>query len=308
MSDAPDTLAGPQESSPGPDPSGYEARGYSSFHLPTDPRYTRSDRSILDRGSASWDDDFLGIGSTPWNDPASSRIMVPSAATGPNDSRYLIRCATEVVGLYEVKRLRGLRQAVGIGQRIAGGTSEAPTLYVVEMDQVSPFWHFSDGNISWHLRILRAPPGARPATRTTTPGTMVDYTGGTDTVRLVDPNPAFFAPGRGIPPGWPLGPLGTFRDLRFPWSSQGALDSIDVTISGPAVIALYASVRQTDPATRQKLTTAPTDLGALPPEERFLLAYPNAIYRHVSGSLIVETLQQHRLAGYDPRQGETPEV
>lgn len=287
--------------------SGWEAK-FGPTRSPTDPRYQTLDRSLMDRACASFDEDYVGIGSSPYNDPASSRIMVPAGAVPSGGTRWLLRLATEVVGYYEVKRLRGIRQAVGIGELIVGTDPEAPSLYVAEVDQTSPFWHFSDGNISWHLRILRAPTTGVRGTRPTLPGLQPDYTGGTDTVRLVDVNPALNAPARGIPPGWPLGPLGTWRDLRWPWVGHGAMDSIDITIAGPAVIALYASVKQTDPQTRQTRVFTDAQAATLPPEEQFIRQFPNARYRHVSGALIVETMQQHRRVGYDPRQGETPEV
>jgi hypothetical protein len=258
----------------------------------SDPRSYR-DRTVFDAASAAFDDDLVGIGATPFNDPTSQRIMVPQAAT-LNGPRYLLRTAAAVVEAGNEVRLRGIRQAIGIGTVLRDNVSDPqnPKAYVVEIDQTSPFWHFSDGNISWHLRVIYGPAGRPGFIRAASPGDIVQYTSGTDTGRMVSTNPAQVSPGRGRPPGKPLGTLGTFRDLRWPWSSHGAMDDLDVIVRGPGIIALYASIRQTDPATRQKLgplLPLTFDPSVLLPEDRFLLQVPDAYYRHVSGSLIIET-------------------
>ena len=58
-------------------------------------------------------------------------------------------------------------------------------------------------------------------------------------------------------------------------------------MDGPDTIAIFISVLQGNPATRNRLAipTYPTNL---PPEEQFLLNYPDAIYWRVGASMIVE--------------------
>lgn len=281
---------------------------------PTDTRDDERDRSTIDQSSASFDPDRQGIGSTPYGDVASSRVFVPTGQLSGNQ-RYLIRLAALSVETGEAIRIRGLRQAVGIGVLLKGGTTSAPLVYPLEMDQVSPFWSFSDGNISWHLRAIYGPSPDRARNRPISAGQSVAYAAGIDSALLVNPSTTdLFPPARGYPPGQPIGALGTFRDLRFPWLSQGGIEDIDIELRGPVIVAFFASVRQTDPATRQTLSPlVPATFNAPLPEDQFLLdleraspALPGAIYRHVSGSIIAETGQVSRTPGINPVLGKTP--
>ena len=57
--------------------------------------------------------------------------------------------------------------------------------------------------------------------------------------------------------------------------------------TGNSIVALYATVLQTDPDTRPVLP-APEDIFSLNQEERFILANPNARYWSIAGSLILQ--------------------
>ena len=276
---------------------------------PTDPNDTDRDRSLLDQASACKDTDRDGVGSSPLNDATSSRVMVLLDPTPVGKPRQLLRLAAIAVPPYGSCRVRGLRQAVGIGTVLADRGSETvpPTQYVVEIDQTSPFWAFQDGNISWHLRFIHGVTmNATYNIGVSTPGRSLNYTG-TDSSRLIT-NDGSTPAARGYPPGKPLGGLGTFRDIRYPWGI-GEVATLDFEVHGPGVLGLYASVKQTDPATRQKLgplLPPGTNTSVLSREDQFLLAFPDAVYRHVSGAILCEFGTLTRRPGANPTQGETP--
>jgi hypothetical protein len=230
--------------------------------------------------------------------------MVPGSPTPPGAARHLLRLAAVSVDNYSRIRVCGLRQAVGIGVLV--GEREQPQ-YPVEIDQTSPFWSFVDGNISWHLRFIAgATLNMTPNIHRSSAGVSVDYTG-TDASLLLD-NQGIFPPANGQPPGKPVGPLGTIRDIRYPWYA-GENSALDFEIDGPGVLGLYASVKQTDPRTRLQLgpLLGPNvDTSVLSREDQFLLQFPDAIYRHVSGAILCSFGQISRRPGADPVQGETP--
>ena len=169
-------------------------------------------------------------------------------------------------------------------------------------------WRFQDGSVSWHLMkigptgfgISKASDAQSLNYRFTTTSALL-Y-GGVPTFPATDVNPrgrpdfyttitGYTPPNAGVPYGAPLdAQLGAFTDLRFPWNSNQAWNALDIPVVGPCYIALFASVKQTNPSSRGVLSPAPTDLGALTPESRFLLAYPNTIYWRVGGSLILEDM------------------
>lgn len=286
-----------------------------SFVSPTDPRNDERDRSTIDQSSAAFDPDNEGVGSTYLNDPAASRIFIPEAPTGQG-SRYLVRTAAIAVEAYQKCRIRGIRQAIGIGCMLKGlNRANEPIQYPLEMDQLSPFWRFTDGNVAWGLRILPGPPATRAPRRRApglSPGENTDYASGTESAQIVDINPARNAPAAGFFPGKAIGSLGLFRDLRYFWRAQGGIYSIDYEVAGPCIIGLFASIKQTNPVTRQKLIDlVPNDYIPPTPEDAFVLDLERrgmepARYRHISGAIIAEIGQITTVVGMDPTQGYSP--
>lgn len=281
---------------------------------PTDPRNDERDRSTIDQSSAAFDPDNEGVGSTYLNDPAASRIFIPEAPTLRN-ARYLVRLAAIAVESYQKIRIRGIRQAVGIGCMLRGQDGQdQPIQYPLEMDQISPFWRFTDGNIAWGLRVLAGPPATHGPRRRAGvgPGEGTDYASGTDSCQLVDVNPARNAPAAGYFPGKPAGSLGLFRDLRFFWRAQGGIYSIDYEVEGPCIVGLFASIKQTDPETRQSLINlVPGNFIPPTPEDAFVLQLERAglapaRYRHISGAIIADIGQITTVVGIDPVQGISP--
>jgi hypothetical protein len=276
---------------------------------PTDANAEHNDRSTWDFASASFDPAKQGVGSTPFNDPTSSRVAVPSTPTffGP---RYLIRLAGVAVAPYTKCRIRGIRQAVNIGVDIPGATNEPD--FPLDIDQVSPFWSFIDGNISWHLRYIA---GAVLAGNTRNQqsgqaGTSFDYARGSDSSVVqegqnVYPGSLTAPAAAGVPPGRNIGPLGTFRDLRYPWILR--TDVLDAEVIGPGLLVFFASVKQTSPLTRGRPLLAPNaNLSVLTREDQFVIAYPNARYTYVAGSILCDMGATTRRPGASPTQGDPP--
>lgn len=218
-------------------------------------------------------------------------------------NRYLVLLASAKFTYGEKFRLVGMRQRVLIGEIL--GASESRTGFPVYMPQTTPEWHFSDGDISWHLR--RVPLQQVYSANVNNAAALAFRVA--DTPALLFENApseggGYAAPNGGQPPGNVLIPeFGTFHDVRFPWVDDHAWDSLDIEGEGPCAIQLYASIQQTNPSSRPKLSTViGTSLTTvLPPEDQFVLAYPNAVYTRISGSLIFESPSMH-CKELDPRQ------
>lgn len=241
-----------------------------------------------------YDPDLQGVGSTPWRDTSSSLLFIPTFPTLFNKTRYLFRLATVIVPDGGTCRLKGIRQALTIGT-LADASGQDAGQIPVERDVVSPFWKFPDGNVSWHVTVQPHPVVSvdRRLDAAQAPSTSPALYGVSDALlyTLDDSGDPYVAPGGGIPPGTPLGSLGTLLDMRYPWYSQATRNDMDVWVEGSSQISLFAAVKQTDPETRQSLAEpidyADAPLGGLP-EDQFLSLVPGAIYRHIGGSLIVE--------------------
>jgi hypothetical protein len=103
---------------------------------------------------------------------------------------------------------------------------------------------------------------------------------------------SYTPPNLGRPWGQPIrSGLGTFMDQRTEWRTHGGWHSLDAGVEGPCTVGMFASVRQTDPVARPKLTlpgTVAAAVGGLSSEDAFIQNFPNAIYWRVGGSMIVE--------------------
>lgn len=260
-------------------------------------------RTLVELVSASVDTDLQGVGATPYvGDYSATGVRVPAAPTVDQSHRYLIRlCGAEIPGGAGLV-VRGIRQAVTLRAEYPR-TSEQGLItgtFVFEREITSPWWHFVDGNVSFHLKWTQQVQSRRsvydPAQL---PGTSPS-TWGVDSALLyvpppviIGPPPPYTPPGAGIPPGRDVDWLGTLRELRYPWSNTDW--SLSVPVMGPGVVVFYASVYQTNPSTRvpppQLTPPAPfTDplQCALRPEDQFLIQHPSCRYGRVAGALLVE--------------------
>lgn len=228
-------------------------------------------------------------------------LRVPTLATSTKDGRYLFMLAAFSLGEHARARIIGYRQLVTLGVKQSGNPP-----FIAELEVTSPQWHPSDANIVWHLQTLGPPnnqggpylPDQGPADTESfkfgfsmTPALLYK------TATLAALNPfyvnltAYTPPNLGRPWGRPLrnGAQGTFLDLRTPWRTDYAWDSLDIPVEGPDTIAFFASVAQSNPSTRAILTPPGTFFSSgIAPEDAFLLNFPGAIYWRVGGSLIVE--------------------
>lgn len=258
-------------------------------------------RKIFEVSTTGFDENLQLVGSDPFGGSSWTGLRVPTLPTPDTNHRYLMMLASFSLGERAKARIVGYRQLVKIGLKQAGAPGAAS--YIEELLVEDPTWHFQDGDVSFHLQQLGppnnqgfAPPDKGPFDVRNfkfrwceTPAVLYQ------TATLIDPFyvnlTAYKPPNLGRPWGRPLrnGQQGTFVDLRTQWQTHGAWHSLNVPLDGPDTIALFASVRQTNPSTRPTLTLPGTVFQrGFAREELFLQNFPTAIYWRVAGSLIVE--------------------
>lgn len=246
--------------------------------------------------SASGIDNALqGISSDPFGQsgtPQAAGLRIPPVLpsdTGPTTRpRYLFCLATR--RMVKPCRLIGVRQGLTIGCDI--NVLTGPPLKIIELNVTTPNFQFTDGNVSWHL--VREPNGRptqrRPATDTN--NWAFDFSD--DAAMLYEsfanssttPSGAPFFYFEGLTAYVPPQVTGRFKpveedlfnfpDIRFRWDSDHAWSSVNIDLNENDRISLYASVLQTNPATRvNPVTTNPPPFGT-PPEQAFIAAYSQA--------------------------------
>lgn len=246
----------------------------------------------------------VGISFAPQHDRSRTGLFIPQNATTNDLNRYLFRLCGAHIPQGIAFRLKGLRQMA----TIAGtAINEAGDQFLIPpLQQTSPIWSFSDANISWHLRWFPR----NQATRTIDPamalsGTSSNYYGVAPALMFStisappDYGAGYIAPANGSPPGHPIGSLGTFHDIRFPWVSQATKQDLDIDLIGPGAIAFYASVRQTNPLTRMmNPITDPALLANMGlPEEAYITGNLTQTiltrYFSVAGAMIIDIFNVH---------------
>jgi hypothetical protein len=261
--------------------------------------------------SSGVDEALQGLAGDPYGGSSWLGLRVPALVTTGPHGRYLFQlCSFEIPEAINAW-VRGFRQGWTLGQRIAGGSTQEPTTRVVEQWVTDPNFKLPDGNISWHMRMMG--PNEPPIVA---PGTIPDPAFGPPNRNLAfetsqgpallfqDPTTvppggfyaaltAYTPPNAGMPYGRALtGELGTFYDLKTDWRDPHAWHALDIHIEGPARVAFFCSVQQSDPATRTALTVPVSPLtfydGGLSAEEQFLLNFDEAIIWRVAGGLVVE--------------------
>lgn len=256
-----------------------------------DPRW--GDRGVVEVVTACSDADSAGVGTSPYRgDFATTGIRVPVAASTPNN-RYLFLLCSAVVAAKRAVRLLGLRTLVTM--RAEYDDEQAGTTFVFEKEVESPRWTFMDGNVSFHLKWQSMSEERRHFyDAAQPPGTMASAWSGDAGLMyvppLVGPIPPPYVPlGGGIPMGRDVDYLGTWRDMRYPWHRTSW--NLNVPIVGPGTVRLYASVKQTDPATRPAMPIFVTpDTRGWRPEDAFLYSHRDAgpVYGHVAGAMLLD--------------------
>jgi hypothetical protein len=260
------------------------------------------------------DESFQGLTSDPVGKalPQGTGLRIPpvlpSYTTPKAQPRYLFCLATRTITSGRT-RLLDVRQLVTLGVDANYGT---PPERPVEMTVVSPSFHFPDGNISWHLVTERV--GQRPTVLSTTDAAGWQYlqTDGSAMLYKTFVNSTITGTGAPVyyfqgltsyePPelaqSWlDINGLETMHELRFPWYGR-QWGSVDSVIEGTARISLYASVLQTNPATRTPLVPpSPWLSSSTTPEELFVYDWTKTseasptqgpIYWRIAGSLVFE--------------------
>lgn len=262
------------------------------------------------------DEALQGLSSDPLGSglPQRTGLRIPPVIPGltqETQPRYTFCLATRRVASNKI-RLRGIRQYLSLGVDAQFGT---PPERVIELPITTPFWTPPDGNVSWHLVTESGPDRVTSIPSTNAAGwafRQIDgsamlyesatFAAGTFNPQTGQPNYYFQGLTAYKPPKihgdwYALGGLGNMHDLRFgPWSGVW-FNSIDLVIEGATRVTLYASVLQTNPATRTNLTPPTTwhSQGATP-EEAFLVDWTESgegptqgpTYWRVAGSLIFE--------------------
>jgi len=245
--------------------------------------------------------EFGFIGSDPYGTNAYTGLVVPTTPSGSiGNARYLFMLARASFGVGERSpgkrgvRLVGIRQYAEIVARLPAriaplaadsGPPEGSTV-TFRREILSPFWHPPDGDISWSVMILAK--GQRD-TRNPANSDGFIYQDALSPALLYQTTGPYTPPNGGRPWGTPLAAsLGNIHELRYPWRADRAERVLDIPITVPCDIALFASVRQNDPALNPTLTDC-TALSALSDEDRFLVTYDNfAQYGSIAGSLVFE--------------------
>lgn len=247
--------------------------------------------------TAGLDPSLQNVSSDPHGGAYNVGLRIPPAppAVSKPQNRFLYILSMMRVNANAKVRVVGMRQLVTIGQFVE---NDAGQRYPVEIEVESPFWHFSDANITWYIQ--RVPPlnintaGFDEASTTSTDseGAQFAYSV-TPALLYQEIATAYVPPNGGAPYGVPLTPdLSGFHDLRFNWRSNNAWNnSLDIQVEGPCDIALFASVQQTNPETRPVLGVTDAQIPYISKEDAFTVNFPEAVYWRIAGSLIFEETQ-----------------
>lgn len=264
-------------------------------------------RRIVEAKTYAFQANRSGVGSSSLlGDAIGSYLPVPPMVPD-NGSRFLFRLCAVHVPAHEQARVVGYKFSSLIGARIqveiSGESGPLDTWsYPLDREVVSPFWSFADGNIVYTIRKLPIA-SSRLGVRLFSPSVQHGSDGLEPALLcLEDPTDTgrpYAPPKGGEFDGEPLVGLDRITDQPGTWSStEGGQDYT----SGPCTIVAYASVLQTDPATRPYLPLASLPAGelrrSLRPEDQFLLLFQGhersngVVYTGVSGALRVEYLPQ----------------
>lgn len=253
--------------------------------------------------------EFQFLGSDPYNTNVGTGLVVPTTpSSSVGNARYLFLLARQSFSAPEQSssrhgvRLVGIRQYADLVARIPAGTNPplkpdvGPPIgstVTFHREIKSPLWHPPDGNISWHVVVIGK--GQRDTRNpqnddgliyqdALSPALLYQTITGTAFAPT-----AYTAPNGGRPWGKMLGAsLGNIHELRYPWRDSRSERALDIPIPTPCDVALFASVRQNDPALNPTLTDCAA-LGALSEEDQFLVVYNNyAQYGTIAGSLVFD--------------------
>lgn len=273
-------------------------------------------------------DPWRGLGRVGMRVPLLATSKVNAADPLGLDSRYLFVLDAVEVDTEQTIHISGIRQLWALLANLATLSEDAPSdPYYTFFPVLDPMFRLKDGNISWHLTFLgfdeypstdlpfgtsflaAPPPGApnaslcanlsylfgknsllcaKPGTGTIFPAASVDpVTGKPDFYTSLS---GYVPPQKGRPWGSALeGGFVTRYDQFAPWLDAHAQNSLDITVQGPGMILLQASVRQNDPATNTPGAARPSPYFPLgdTPAQQFVWNYITSVQiGAIAGSVI----------------------
>lgn len=246
--------------------------------------------------------EFGFIGSDPYETNAYTGLVVPTTPTSAVGGRYLFLLARASFGTGEQNAQRLGTRLVGIRQyaelvarlpaRIAPLAAAGPPIgstVTFRKEITSPLWHPQDGDISWHVMAIAK--GSRD-TRNPLNADGFMFQDALSPALLYQTTAPYVPPNGGRPWGTPIGAsLGNIHELRYKWRTEQSEQVLDIPITVPCDVALFASVRQNNPALNPTLadaTNTPQFL-ALSDEDRFVVAYAAAAqYGAIAGALVFD--------------------
>lgn len=246
--------------------------------------------------------EFGFIDSDPYGTNAYTGLVVPSTPSSAIGARYLFLLARASFSAAEQSpadcgvRLVGIRQYAELVARIPAGTAPLSTdgppaegsTITFRKEIKSPLWHPPDGDISWHVMVIGK---TFRDTRNPANADGFIYQDALSPALLYQIPSPYSPPNSGRPWGTPLAAsLGNIHELRYHWRADNSEYALDIPIPVPCDVALFASVRQNDPATNPTLADGTTQqFDALSEEDRFLVAYNTfAQYGTISGALVFD--------------------
>ena len=253
----------------------------------------------------------------PAGDLGNVGLIIPTDPTLNQYNRYYVRLAAFMVSSRMRARITSIRQLLTIASKVPvftqepvrgdgdpeqttqrGPCDQAPAV-LIEKEVRSPHWSFPDGNVQWFLRMcpIRSEAGTLPSVYL--PGWDRDPFGLAPSIlylhTVVPGVPGLYVPpGNGVPVGDPIDIYGTMRSIEFPWRTHTSnQNAINLEVDGPCIVGLYASIWQTDPATRPVPNLGPgamqfTTEAGLEDEDKFWIAFPCARYHRIAGELTAE--------------------
>jgi len=235
--------------------------------------------------SAGRDPSLGFIGGDPYNTSVFTGLVVPSAPSASiGGARYLFLLArAQFQDGEQGVRLVGIRQYLDLVARVA--IEDQPT-QTFHKEILAPMFRPPDGNVSWHVMII--PKTARDSRHPANADSFIFQDTYSPSL-LFQTSAPYSPPNGGRPWGTPIGAsLGNIHELRYPWQKDTTEYALDIPIPLPCDVALFASVRQNDPATNPTGTgLSAQQIAALDPEEQFLVAFhATAQYGRIAGSLV----------------------
>lgn len=252
------------------------------------------------------DSSLLLVGGPEPGSDGNVGLILDAQPTTTRQTRIMVRLASVFVPqrtrgiVVDISQLLTICATVDSSetQPLLQRNGDPPTsLLLFEKQVVTPMWKFPDGNVSWHLRRCPADQQIGNLKQNAGRGYCSELYQCEPDI-LVNNLPAelggYIPPCAGIIPGEPISDFGTWRDMRFPYRRARSHEPLGIEVVGPCIICLYASVWQTDPATRlypgsgieQEMLNP---ISGLEPEDQFWVNnYLTARYYRIGAELTVD--------------------